>query len=170
MPSALRYSLLALAAGLTVAFGVWYALPSAGAPPQALAFCDAKGLLVIAEPGPGFYGVESQADRRWSWSGGEATLTLRRLDQSATPRPIHLSFNLHSLTPREVTVRYGKFVLWRGHLQKTLVPVDIPAFTMTGPLAELTLVSDLPGELAPGGHDSRLLAFALYDLKITPAD
>jgi hypothetical protein len=170
MSPALRHNLFALAAGLAVALGVWLALPNSAPPSQALALCEAKGLLVIAEPGPGFYGVERKSGRRWSWSGGEGALTLRRLDQPAALRPVHLRFNLHCLKPREITVSYGKFVLWKGRLQKAFVPVDIPVFTMTGPLAEISLKSDLPGELIAGGGDLRPLAFAVYDLEITPAD
>ena len=171
MSPTLRNSLLALAAGLVVAFGVWYALPHSGPPPQALAICDEADLLILAEPGEGFYGVERKADRRWSWAGGPATLVLRRLDQSTTPQPLRLRFNLHSLTAREVTVRFGDFVLWKGLLSGTAKSkVDIPTFTMTGPMAAIMLTSDQPGSLVPSGHDPRPLAFAVYDLEVTPAD
>lgn len=170
MSPALRNSLLALAAGLAVAIGIWWALPTSRPPPQALALCDESDLLVIAEPGAGFYGVEARSGRRWSWAGGPATLTLRRLDQLTAPQALRLRFNLQCLNPCEVTVRFGEFVLWKGRLIKSKVPVDISSFTMTGPTAELTLTSDQPAALAPGGLDQRPLAFAVYDLEITSAD
>lgn len=170
MSPRLRHCVLALAAGLAVAFGVWYALPASGPPPGALAFCDEDGLLVVAEPGAGFYGLEGKSGRRWSWSGAEAKLRLRRLGHPAISQPIRLRFNLHSLTPRVVTISHDTFVLWKGRLDRSTVPVDIAAFTMTAPVQEITLVSDLPGELAPGGTDSRPLAFAVYDLDISPAN
>jgi hypothetical protein len=171
MSPALRNSLLALAAGLAVAFGVWFMLPHSGPPPQALAICDESDLLILAEPGGGFYGVERKDDRRWAWAGGPATLVLRRLDQGTTPHPLRLRFNLHSLTPREVTVRYGEFVLWKGPLSGAAkTKVDIPTFTMTGPIAELMLTSDQPGSLVPSGQDPRPLAFAVYDLEVTSAE
>jgi hypothetical protein len=168
MPLVSRYLLPGLATALAVVCGIWYFWPGAKPPPQALALCHQAGLHLIAEPGPGFYGVEQKAGRRWAWSGGEATLLLHRYGPDPLPRPIRLRFVLRSLTPREVTVRHGDFVLWKGHLEKTRVPVDIPELTLVGPLTEIVFVSNLPGELAPGGHDLRPLAFALHELEITP--
>lgn len=168
--AALRPSLYALAAGLAVACGVWFLLPKPQPPPQALALLDDGRRLVHVEPGSGFYGPEHKSGRHWSWAGGPATLILRRIDPGTDPLPVHLRFNLHCLTPREVTLRYGDFILWKGKLDAKVTPIDIPVFTLTGPVAELAFTSDRPGVTLPGGTDPRLLDFAVYDVTITAAD
>jgi len=169
MSSAVRSILYALAAGLAVALGVWFMLPRSEPPPQALALLDADNRLVTVEPGSGFYGVESRSGRRWSWAGGPATLALRRLDPGTDPLRLRLRFDLHALTPREVTLRYGDFILWKGELGARKTPVDIPVFTLTGPLAEFTFASDRPGATLPADQDPRILDFAVYDFEIAAA-
>ncbi len=170
MPSALRQSLYALAAGLAVACGVWFMLPKAQPPPQALALLDDGTNLVYVEPGTGFYGVERKSSRRWAWAGGPATLVLRRLDPSTDPLTLHLRFHLHCVPPREVTLRYGDFILWKGLLSEKRTLVDLPVFTLTSPVTELSLASDRPGVQLEGGQDSRILDFAVYDFEIATTD
>jgi len=170
MSSALRQSLYALAAGLAVACGVWFMLPRSQPPPQALALLDDGNRIVYVEPGAGFYGVERKSSRRWAWAGGPATLVLRRLDPGTDPLTVRLRFNLHCLPPREVTLRSGEFILWKGLLSDKKTPVDIPVFTLTGPVTELTLASDRPGVQLEGSSDTRLLDFAVYDLEIVATD
>ncbi len=170
MSSALRQSLYALAAGLAVACGVWFMLPNPQPPPQALALLDDDDHIVYVEPGAGFYGIERKSSRRWSWAGGPATLILRRLDPGTDPLTVHLRFDLHCLPPREVTLRYGEFILWKGLLSEKKTTVDIPVFTLTAPVTELTLTSDRPGVQLEGAQDTRVLDFAVYDFEITAAD
>lgn len=170
MSSALRQSLYALAAGLAVACGVWSMLPNPQPPPQALALLDDDDRIVYAEPGAGFYGIERKSGRRWSWAGGPATLVLRRLDPGTDPLTVRLHFNLHCIAAREVTVRHGEFILWKGALGEKKTPVEIPVFTLTGPVVEITITSDQPGVLLPGGVDPRALDFAVYDFEITATD
>lgn len=170
MSSALRQSLYALAAGLAVACGVWFMLPNPQPPPQALALLDDDDRIVFVEAGAGFYGIERKSSRRWSWAGGPATLILRRLDPGTDPLTVHLRFNLHCIAAREVTVRHSGFILWKGALGEKKTPVEIPVFTLTGPVAEITFTSDQPGVLLPDGKDPRALDFAVYDFEITAAD
>jgi hypothetical protein len=170
MSPATRNRLLALTAGLVLALSLWISLPDSGTPPLAFTAREVAGTTVVAEPGAGFYGVERSPDHRWSWSGGEAVLLLRRTSGGTEPLPLQLHFYLQSIVPRTVTVRFREFILWRGRLDRRRVPVDIPLFTLTGPGAEITISSDLPGELKPGGGDPRLLAFALYDLELNAAE
>lgn len=165
MRPVLRYSLLALVAALLVAGGVWLARPDSAPPPGLFAACTLPGGQLLAEPGPGFHYLESNARHRWAWSAGEATIFLRGRGPA---QPVRLRFDLQSLSPRTVTVSTGGFILWHGRLDQTKVAVDIPSFTLTGPEAALTLTSDRPGDAKPG--DGRQLAFAIYDLKISAAE
>jgi hypothetical protein len=170
MSSALRQSLFALAAGLAVACGVWFMLPNPQPPPQALALLDDGNHIVYVEPATGFYGIERKSGRRWAWAGGPATLVLRRLDPGTDPLAVHLRFDLHCQPPREVTLRYGDFIVWKGLLSEKKTTVNIPVFTLTGPVTELTLTSDRPGVRLGGEQDPRLLDFAVYDFEIATAD
>lgn len=165
MRPALRYSLLALAAALLAASGVWLARPDPVPPPGLFAAYASPGRQILAEPGPGFHYLESNANHRWAWSAGEATILLRGRGPA---QPVRLCFDLQSLAPRSVTVSTGGFILWRGQLSQNKATVDIPSFTLTGPEAVLTLSSDRPGDSKPG--DGRQLAFAVYDLKISAAE
>ena len=170
MSSVLRHRLLALLGGSALVIAVWLALPDSSAAPKTFARYEQPNLVIAAEPGTGFYGLEHSPKHLWAWSGGEATLVLHRLTSTGPAQPVSLRFYLQSLSPRTLTVRYGEFVLWKGDLNVHRVLVEIPSFTMTSPTAQLILTSDRPGELKPGGHDPRLLAFALYDLEISAAE
>lgn len=165
MRPALRYSLPVLAAALLAA-GVWLATrPDSVPPPGLFAAYTASGTRILAEPGPGFHYLESNASHRWAWSAGEAAILLRRRGPA---QPVRLRFDLQSLSPRSVTVSTGGFILWRGRLDQNQAAVDIPSFTLTGPEAVLKLTSDRPGDTKP--DDGRQLAFAVYDLKISAAE
>ncbi|MCW5548261.1 MAG: hypothetical protein KIT44_04785 [Opitutaceae bacterium] len=170
MSPVLRLSLLGLLAVALLIAGIQLALPKARLPAQAFAMLDDASLVVVAEPGDGFYGLETSAKSRWSWSGGEAVMVLRRAGRDAAPRTLRLQMLIHSIAPRVVTIRHGDFILWRGPVEARRTPVEIPLFTFTGPKVELVFSSDRPGELRADGGDPRPLAFALYDLEITRAD
>lgn len=170
MSPVLRHSLLAALAIAALILGIRYFLPATKQPAQAFAVLDDPTMVVIAEPGPGFYGVERKELSRWSWSGGEAVLRLRHPGFDGTPHSLRLSFLLHSTTPRTLTIRYGEFVIWRGQVAARRTPVVIPLLTLTGPQAELVFTSDRPGEILADGSDPRPLAFALYDLVLTRAN
>jgi hypothetical protein len=170
MAPVLRHSLLTALAVAALVLGIRYFLPATKQPDQAFAILDDPAMVVIAEPGPGFYGVERKDLSRWSWSGGEAVLRLRHPGFDGTPHSLRLSFLLHSTTPRTLTIRYGGFIIWRGAVEARRTPVVIPLLTLTGPQAELVFTSDRPGEILPDGSDPRPLAFALYDLVLTRAE
>lgn len=160
---------MGLAISLLV-LGIRFFLPVTTPPVQAFAALDDPALAVVAEAGPGFYGVERKEQSRWSWSGGEAVLKLRHPGFDGTPQSLRLSFLLHSTAPRTITIRYGDFTVWRGVVEARRTPVVIPLLTLTGPQAELVFTSDQPGEILPDGSDLRPLAFALYDLVLTRAN
>jgi len=170
MSPVVRFSLLGLVALVLLAGGIQLALPKAKLPARAFAMLDDASLVVVAEPGDGFYGLEISPKSRWSWSGGEAVVVLRLVARATAPRTLRLRMLVHSIAPRVVTIRHGDFILWRGPVEARRTPVEIPLFTLTGPKAELVFSSDRPGELRADGADPRPLAFALYDLEITRAD
>jgi hypothetical protein len=170
MSPVLRHSLLTALAVAALVLGLRSFLPATTPPVQAFAALDDPALVVVAEAGPGFYGVERKEQSRWSWSGGEAVLRLRHPGFDGTTHSLRLSFLLHSTAPRTLTIRYGDFIIWRGAVEARRTPVVIPLLTLTGPEAELVFTSDRPGEILPDGSDPRPLAFALYDLVLTRAE
>ncbi len=172
MSPVLRHSLLALLVGSLLTFVAWRFLPEPEPPAHAFAALDDAAMVVVAEPGDGFHSVEHDAKHRWVWAEGDASFILRRVSYAkfARQRPLRLRFFLHSLTPRTVTVHRGDFILWRGRVDASRVPVDIPGITFVGPQIELKFTSDQPGVLRTDGGDPRPLAFALYDLKITRSE
>lgn len=115
----------------------------------------------------GWSSAEHDHNHRWAWSSQTS-----EVDVNATPpqsRSVQFDFSLRSLVPCTVTVKQNGTVLWRGAVGLKRSPVKI-VVALTEGKARLEFSSDSPGvREAPEQPDSRLLAFALYDARLSAA-
>lgn len=114
--------------------------------------------------GDGWFELEQHGRDRWAWSQGDAALQLH-CDGAASARVGTLRFGLRSLAAREVTVKLGERVLWRGPVADRLVAVEIRELGLAGPLTVVHLVTDAPAVPEPVAN-GRALAFAIYNVQL----
>jgi phosphoglycerol transferase len=139
-------------------------------PDRSLAFfplsASSQGLSAILGPpvlGKGFYGWEGSGADRWAWSSGNASFSLVGL--TADVQRVKLSFTLHSLISRSVSVMVGErsvaeLVLPPGVHERVNFEFDL----LPGPTT-VRLVTDVPG-VAPGNGDNRRLAVAMGNIQL----
>jgi hypothetical protein len=79
---------------------------------------------------------------------------------------MELHFRIRGLGSRVVTAAIGGHPVWHGRVGETFVPVDVPDLKLQPGLNTITFTSDSPGVAEAPRPDARLLAFALYDLRM----
>lgn len=113
----------------------------------------------------GWFDAEEDHKHEWAWSREKS-----QVEVNGTPResrPVQLDFALRSLAPCTVTIKQNGTVLWSGAIgtkRATPVKVIVP---LTEGQARLEFSSDSPGVHESSEPDSRLLAFAVYDARVT---
>jgi len=119
----------------------------------------------VCDLGPGWYGVETNGQNRWSWCAQDAELRLRPWPSDRPQTRIILW--LLAYTPGDVEIRRGDRLLWHGSVDdRQHTRVD---FTLPGPEATdltLTLHSRTPPHRESPNSDARSLGFALYGVRI----
>jgi hypothetical protein len=114
----------------------------------------------------GWSSAEHDHKHRWAWSSQRS-----EVDVNGTPRhsqSVQLDFSLRSLAPCTVTVKQNETVLWRGAVgvKRSAVKIVVP---LVEGRARLDFSSDSPGvRETPEDPSSRLLAFAVYDARLSP--
>ncbi|MEJ7745177.1 MAG: hypothetical protein WKF61_00160 [Luteimonas sp.] len=116
------------------------------------------------ELGEGFFGWEgADTAHKWSWSKGNASLSLTSRDGISAP--VRISMKVATLCPRRVTVGAGtsskNAVLQAG--QSTTVTLDTVLSSGTSTLPITTTES----ACSPGTGDPRMLAFSISDISVT---
>lgn len=111
-----------------------------------------------------WYAPESERPRRWRWSRGPATVTLR--NPQAFALEANVKFDLESDAAREVVVRHGGREVWRGALgPKVRVPVEWRGVRLDPGVTVWAFETDTPAA-TPGTGDARRLAFRLENLEV----
>lgn len=112
--------------------------------------------------GQGFYQEEINANDRWIWSSGNASLMFCNLDSK--DKHIVINFSLNSRVPRIVQIaienRQLKMVKLSSDM-KSNIELEI---TLKPGKTKLDFTTDVPSA-TPGPNDSRLLAFSLLNLQ-----
>lgn len=123
------------------------------------------------ELGDGFFGWEGvDTPHKWSWSKGNASLTIA--NRGGTPAPARISMKVATLCPRQVTVSAGTvkqtIMLRAGEGQTILIDAMLPVGS-----SALTMTTNAPA-CSPGTGDPRLLGFSVSELsvrrRVKPAD
>jgi hypothetical protein len=122
-----------------------------------------NGARVSAVLNQGWSSAEQNSDDRWAWTGGEGSIDI----VSASGRPnVEVDFALRSLTPRQVTIRWSRGVLWSGPVGTDLDYVHLRPVPFAKGSLHLEFSSREPAVAESNQADARRLAFAIYDLNL----
>lgn len=123
----------------------------------------ATGRRFTVEYLDGFYSPESYQEHAWRWTSGQAWLRL------ANPQPFvvraRMEFGLRAVSARRVVLRVAEEQVWSGRVGPDLQEVEVPELLI--PPGGLVLVFEAGRPEAPDESDTRELAVAVYDVRIT---
>jgi hypothetical protein len=122
------------------------------------------GAISFVQIKTGWSAAEQDSDHIWSWASEQANLAL--VLRADIPRTGVFSGSLHSLVPREVTIRLGNREVWRGRVDSPRARFSFPVALLPGE-TPVTFSTDTPGVLESDGPRARRLAFALYNPRLT---
>jgi len=126
-----------------------------------------NGVIYQARFNEGWFGRESNWRRAWTWSDGHGSVSVT--SSPATSRSLRLEFETRSLAPCTVTIRQGGRQIWRGAVGTERTPASAVVQLVDG-RAVLTFSTDTPGTMENSKPGARLLAFAVYDPRLTLPD
>jgi hypothetical protein len=132
--------------------------------PRELAAARVAGSGVVVRAGDGWFDAEHSLWHHWTWNSGHGILDVESWPHQT--RKLRLEFNLRSLSPRNVTVIQDGVLLWSGFagVERTAAAIDFP---LRAGHARLEFASAAPRSPVAPGTDTRPLAFAVYDLRVT---
>ncbi|MSU23367.1 MAG: hypothetical protein EXS32_06025 [Opitutus sp.] len=175
LPLTLAFNLLAhrtharlvwLLAGNLSVFAGFVALRDVPVNSGEIATLRSGSLACIARVGEGWAGAEHHGRHVWSWASQRGTLTLEAWPKNSAQ--LRVDFALRSLTPRTVVIRQDGREIWRGDIGVNLSAHTVP-LEVTAGRATLEFSTDTPGVPEGPGADARVLAFALYNPRLTVA-
>ena len=122
------------------------------------------GAPYLARHEAGWAGVERDEKTRWAWSAGRGDVTI----EFARPvtAPIRLRLRVRAIQPRELEVRAGNTLLWRGPVGERREWVEFEAPLTEPRTLRLTLSSPAAPVRENGTLAARALSFALYDVEV----
>jgi hypothetical protein len=142
-------------------------------PPRAKDFvaCNARYYLIRASAegllqagfADGWYPLEHSGLKRWRWSGGQGIIWIDN-PTGATVRA-KLSLRVQALRPQDFTVRLGPDLIAQRALDGTNQVLAVDSLLVPPGRTNLTLAGT-GSTLGPDASDSRMLAFALHDLRL----
>jgi hypothetical protein len=133
-------------------------------PWTSLATARVAGMDVTANGVAGWSATERDRKHLWAWSSGTGVVELHA---SARETPaLQLDFFLRSLAPCVVTVKQNGAILWRSEVGPTRSPGKVTVALADGQ-ARLEFSTDTPGTRESAAPNSRVLAFAIYDPRLS---
>ncbi len=161
-----RASLAWLVAGnLTVLAGL-LALRDVPHDSRELAARSGGGTSAIVRFGDGWFGRESSGRHTWLWAKQSGTLAIERWSHGGVP--MQLAFSLRSITPRTVVLHHQGREFWRAEVGPTTSAHTVTMPAATTPIVTIEFASVEPPVRENAAPNARALAFALYDLRLTP--
>lgn len=160
-----RSSLAWLIAGnLAIGSGL-LALKDVPRDPTELAAVRARGTACVARLGEGWYGREHDREHAWFWSRGFGTLTLEAWPKDAAA--LRLKFAARAVSPGDLVIRQDGRQIWRGRIGVDLSARQSVPIPLASGLGTLEFAADIAPIRESAASDARLLAFALYDPRLS---
>jgi hypothetical protein len=135
---------------------------------EELAVARNGDVAAIARPAGGWFSLERNGRHRWQWSSGRGALALETWPR-ARAVSVGLDFALRSPAPRTVILRHNGREIWRADIGPALSSHHVEFETATDD-GGIEFATDTPGVREGPAPDSRSLAFALYDLRMSVTD
>jgi hypothetical protein len=125
------------------------------------------GTRYTGQFGDGWFPREHSWRHTWAWTRQKGTVTLEAVP--ARPENLRLEFGARSLVPRTVVVRQDGREIWRGLVGTERTPQSVPV-QMRSERTTLEFSTDTPGVGENSNASGRVLAFAVYDPRLTLPD
>jgi hypothetical protein len=153
-----------MAGSLSVGSGV-LALWEVPQQPRELAAGRLAGGSYVVSVEEGWYGVERRGRAAWAWSASRGSLTIETAPAAAMPRRARLK--LRAMSPRELEVRQGEAVLFRGTVGTQSQWIQLPAIDPRRPRPlRFELRSPEAPVLEGGQPGARALGFAVQGVEL----
>lgn len=153
-----------VAGGLTVCSGL-LALWQVPHDPREIAAGHFAGGSYVGRVETGWFGVERQSATVWAWTARAGSLAIETAPAGSVPTRLRLK--LRAITPREVEVREGGTVIWRGLVDQVARWVEVPLSAPPAPgqrQLEFRSAADPVREGPQPG--ARALGFAVYGMEL----
>jgi hypothetical protein len=157
-----RASLAWLVAGNLSLFSGMLALWHVPAGPEEFAAGRFDGGAYVARLGEGWLGRENAKGHVWSWTSQRGELMLKTWQ--LTPRLLHVRLSARALGPREMEIRQGNTVLWRGKVGTKRETIEFDG--VRGGDNRLEFRTAAPPVPEGNMPDARALGFAIYDVSV----
>jgi hypothetical protein len=133
--------------------------------PREIAAAHVSHTDIVGELGDGWSNVEHSSRRRWAWSNGKSTLAFKSWSGDLS-QTVAATCEMRGSRPSQVSILQDGAVLWRGPVttERSIVAFT---FALESGRAQLEFRSDQPPVPEGPQAGARLLAFALYDLKLS---
>ena len=125
---------------------------------------DAAG-DVHAIIGMGWFGRERDSRDVWAWSSGPAILWLAPGGRQRVTT-VTLRFGMRSLGDRTVTAKIGDRIVWSARIGERQSQAEFTAVLSKGRATDVVFSTDEPGVRESSNSSARLLAFAIYNLRL----
>jgi hypothetical protein len=152
-----------IAGGLTVFSGV-EALRHVPDDPRELDAGRFSSGAFVAKLGEGWHGVERHRRTAWAWSAKEGSLSIAASPPASGPLQMRLKVRV--ISPRELVVREGTAIVWRGTLDTKTQWIEMPITPKDSRTITLVLGSDAAPVRENEHPDARALGFALYGVEV----
>jgi hypothetical protein len=122
----------------------------------------------LVRPAAGWFGVERAGNAAWAWSSGRGQLAIETSPRATAALRVRLK--LHAIAPRELEIRDGTGVLWRGSVGEKPAWLEVATTPGEGGRIILDMVSDAPGVRENDHPDARALSFAVSGVIVHAAE
>jgi hypothetical protein len=118
----------------------------------------------VARLDRGWYGAERNRRGAWAWSSGDGQLAINISPPATTPLRVRLK--VRAISSRELLVREGETVLWRGTVGTRAEWIEVAATPLENRRALIRLSSDTPPTRENENVNARALGFAVYGVEV----
>jgi hypothetical protein len=118
----------------------------------------------VARVDSGWFGVERLRRNAWAWSGERGNLVIDTSRRGSLPMRVRLK--LGAITPREIEVRAGTAVVWRGLVGEKPAWIEIPSVPRERGRIVLAITSAVAPVRESAAPEARALGFALHGVQL----
>jgi hypothetical protein len=119
----------------------------------------------VAKVEQGWFAIERHKGNAWVWAAHEGTLLIT--PSRPLPTPLQVRLRVRAITPRDIEVRQGETVLFRGAVSTPYQWIEFPTVPLRSPGAlKLTLKSTAAPELESSRPGARALGFAVRGIEL----
>jgi hypothetical protein len=118
----------------------------------------------VVQTGAQWFAAERSGARVWAWSSEGGTLEVKSWPRTDRTAAVRLA--LRAIAPRDVEIRRGDRVLWRGQITDRLQWIELGELPLAAGRATLQLHSDEPPQLESAAPGARALGIAIYGAEL----